>query len=267
MILNEIRSAVKEKMPLIHCITNPISINQCANVILAVGAHPIMAEHPEEVAEITQTAQALVLNLGNITESRRKSIMISAEVAMKNKIPFVLDAVGVACSRLRRELAYEICIKHPQIIKGNYSEIKALHNLAYNSAGVDSDAKLKVEDMDKIAIELAQKYDTIILASGACDIVTDGKTLIHIKNGVQYLSKITGTGCMLGALCGCYIAVRQDIMAAVCACATIGIAGECATGNKGSASFANSLLDKVSTLSDSDLEKYLKLEETEVEKV
>ena len=97
-----ILSRIRQNQPLIHCITNPISINQCANAILAVGGRPIMAEHPKEVAEITRTAQGLMLNLGNITDVRMEAIRISGETAFREGIPMLLDAVGIACSGLRR---------------------------------------------------------------------------------------------------------------------------------------------------------------------
>ena len=99
--IRDIRKNLRDRQPLIHCITNPISINQCANAILAVGGRPMMAEHPQEVAEITRTAQSLMLNLGNITDARMESILISAETAQEAGIPFLLDAVGIACSTLR----------------------------------------------------------------------------------------------------------------------------------------------------------------------
>ena len=106
--IHKIRADIIRKKPLIHCITNPISINQCANAILAVGARPIMAEHPGEAAEITETAQALLLNLGNITDVRMKSMAISAAAAADRGIPFVLDAVGIACSQLRKNYITEL---------------------------------------------------------------------------------------------------------------------------------------------------------------
>ena len=138
-MFNEIVNSVREKKPLVHCITNPISINQCANAVLAVGAKPIMAEHPKEVEEITNVADALVLNLGNITDARMESMLISAKTASENNIPFVVDAVGISCSALRRDYIKRIIKYKPKVIKGNYSEIKALYDSEYKSAGVDAD--------------------------------------------------------------------------------------------------------------------------------
>ncbi|MBP1553351.1 MAG: hydroxyethylthiazole kinase, partial [Oscillospiraceae bacterium] len=142
--INEIRKKTVDKNPLIHCITNPISINQCANGVLGVGARPMMAEHPLEVAEITQTADALVLNIANITDARMQSAKISAQTAQNNNIPFITDAVGVSCSALRRKFVNDFLESFtPTAIKGNYSEIYALFNDSYNSAGVDADENLK----------------------------------------------------------------------------------------------------------------------------
>ena len=266
--INQIRRSVYEQKPLIHCITNPISINQCANAVLAVGARPIMAEHPKEAGEITVTAQALLLNLGNITDARMQSMTISAEVAAKNNIPFIIDTVGIACSGLRREFASRLIAEsRPDIIKGNYSEIYALYNTAYSSAGVDAESTLTTESVSIAAAKLAQKYETVVLASGKTDIVTDGKKLIYIKNGTSQLTCVTGTGCMLGALCGCYLSANHSITAATAACAVLGICGELSETAKGNGSFLINLLDNLSLISDTQLEIKLNLEETEIESI
>ena len=124
--MKKAKEAVISQAPLIHCITNPISINDCANVVLALGAKPIMAEHPKEVHEITALAKALAVNLGNITDARAESIFISGGVAKNAQIPCVIDVVGAACSALRMELAQRFIREcAPCVIKGNLSEIKA----------------------------------------------------------------------------------------------------------------------------------------------
>lgn len=264
--LNQIRNSLKGLNPLVHCITNPISINQCANAALAVGARPIMAEHPAEADEITKTARSLMLNLGNITDARIKSIQISARTAKQNNIPFVLDAVGVACSSLRRNFACKLIKKYiPTVVKGNYSEINALYNSTYHSAGVDADNSLNISFIAKAAKELAQKYNTIILASGKTDIVTDGKQTFFIKNGTPQLAAVTGTGCILGTLCACFLSARRDISAVVTACAVLGICGQLAETKNGSGSFSVNLMDRLSTVTDEDIQKLLNLEETEIE--
>lgn len=267
-LINQIRKKTKEKSPLVHCITNPISINQCANGVLATGAKPMMAEHPGEVAEITQTAGALVLNLGNITDIRMQSAKISAQVAQDNNIPFVIDAVGTACSQLRRNFM-SVFLKEfrPSAIKGNYSEIYALYDENYTSAGVDADTALTPEAVSRTAVRLAQRYNTIVLASGKTDIVTDGKTVVYVNNGVAQLSQITGTGCLLGVLCGCYMSVDNSVYAVVTACAVLGICGELSETDKGNGSFFVNLMDNLSALKDEQVEQLLKIEVEEYEKI
>ena len=260
-LINDIRRRVKDKKPLIHCITNPISINQCANGVLAVGARPMMAEHPLEVAEITQTADALVLNIANITDVRMQSVKISAQTAQSNNIPFIIDAVGVACSELRRNFTVDFLKEYkPTAIKGNYSEIYALLDDRYNCAGVDADEALKPENVSSAAVKLAQKHNAIVLASGKTDIVTDGKTTVYINNGVPQLAQITGTGCLLGMLCGCYLAVDSSINAVVTACAVLGISGELSKTEKGNGTFFVNLMDNLSVLKDEQTEQLLKIE-------
>ncbi len=264
--INEIRGLIKKERPLIHCITNPISINQCANTVLAVGGSPIMAEHPKEVGEITDAAKALVINLGNITDVRMKSMMISAKTAGKKNIPFVLDMVGVACSDLRRKYALRLINRFkPTVIKGNYSEINAFYNFSYKSSGIDSELK-DTDTISKVAVKLAIKYKTIVLASGKVDVVTNGERIFYIKNGTSQLADITGTGCMLGVMCGCCLAVSPNISGVITACSILGICGELADTYKHNGSFFVKLMDSISVLSNDDICNNLNMEEKEVEK-
>lgn len=266
--IHNIRKAVRERQPLIHCITNPISINQCANAILAIGARPMMAEHPKEVSEITRTAQALMLNLGNITDARMKSILLSAQSAREQNIPFLLDVVGIACSSLRREYVKDLLnAVVPTVIKGNYSEIQALYWASYRSSGVDADSGLDIHTIDHTAISLARKLGTIILASGKADIVTDGKRLYHIHNGTSQLSQVTGTGCLQGALCAAYLSAKPSLDAVITGCAVLGICGEIARTDRGTGTFLSHLMDSLSTLTDAELKEKLKLEEIKIERI
>lgn len=265
--INQIRSDVKKRSPLIHCITNPISINLCANAVLAVGARPIMAEHPLEVEEITETASALVLNMGNITDVRMESMLISAQTACRNNIPFVIDIVGTACSELRKNFAIDLLQKFPPtLIKGNYSEINAIYNTEYRSSGVDADKTLTVENISSSAAELAKKYNSVVLASGKVDVITDGTYVCHMKNGTAQLANITGTGCTLGALCGCYLSQSDAYSAAITACAVMGICGELSETTQGNGTFSVNLLDNLSTLTDDALLELIKKEEYKIEK-
>ena len=261
--LNEIRKAVREKHPLIHCITNPISINQCANAILAAGARPVMAEHPAEAEEITESAAALLLNTGSITDARMVSMEISLQAAAREGIPVVIDAVGTACSGLRRGFVLQLLeTAAPAVLKGNYSEIYALYHAAYHSSGVDADGGLDEDTVLEAARELAKRYGMAVLASGKTDIVTDGVKTARIKNGTPQLAAVTGTGCMLGALCGVFLSACPGLEAASAACVVLGVCGQLAESEKGSGTFMVNLLDALSTVTDAQLENNMNAEET-----
>ena len=258
----DIREKVKSVKPLIHCITNPISINQCANAILSVGAKPIMAEHPKEVCEITDTADALMLNTGNITDARMESIMFSIGKAKEKDIPSLLDVVGIACSRLRREYVLDLLkTSVPSVIKGNYSEIVALQNRDYFSKGVDSELFSDESYITKTVTELAKEYQTVILATGKTDVVSDGKRTVHVKNGTPELCSVTGTGCMLGSLCATFMAVADPMDATVTACCYFGISGELAETKSGYGSYMVNLMDRISTLGKEEIRQYCNMEE------
>lgn len=253
-----ILSSVKNKKPMIHCITNPISITRCADAILAVGAKPIMAEHPKEVEEITKRADALVLNLGNITDARMESMVKSARVANENNIPFVVDAVGIACSTLRKDYVKELLKHKPSVVKGNYSEIKALYDEEYKTRGVDADFS-DMYYIKEISKKLAEKYRCIILASGKEDIISNEEKTFAVRNGTQQLAQITGTGCMLGALCGCFLSVLPNVYGVLTACGVMGICGERAKTELGNGTFAVKLIDALS--------RNLKEEEFKIEEI
>lgn len=252
---------------LIHCITNPISINLCANAVLSLKARPIMAEHPLEVKEITATASALLLNFGNISDTRMEAMKISFSEALEKEIPVVIDAVGVACSRLRRDFFFQLIEKYKGtkgtvlegtgakgtvLVKGNYAEIKALSDNSYSASGVDTDEELKDKTVIELAKELSKELGVLVLASGKRDIVTDGDYVLLNDSGHPMMGEITGTGCVLGAICATFLA-RQDSLESVSkACSFFGIAGERAyeslsakTAIVGTGSFQTALLDEL----------------------
>lgn len=234
-------SEIRKDTPLIHAITNPISINACANLTLALGARPIMAEHPREVLEIARKADALLINLGNITNARMKSAF--RMITLKKRC--VLDLVGVSCSTLRLNFARKLIKKRvPEIIKGNYSEIAALLN-GHKTRGVDAE-NITEEEVIACSKELAEKYKTVILASGKVDIVTDGKTLYKVKNGTERMGETTGTGCMLGMFCTCALSVNTPLEAAKGACIAFGICGEESDENN----FETNLMNNIRSLTD-----------------
>lgn len=264
----ECMTQLRQEKPLIHCITNPISITQCANTILAVGAQPIMAEHPSEVEEIVSHARSLLLNLGNITDVRMESMLKAALVAQQKQIPILLDAVGIACSRLRHDYVQRLLqVVTPTVIKGNYSEIQALVQPSYRVAGVDAEDTLTPALLDRSAVLLARQYHAIVVASGKVDVITDGIHGVHIHNGTPQLTTITGTGCMLGALGAAYLGIRSDMDAMITACAVLGIAGERAETPKGSGSFFVGLLDALSTLQKTDIEHTVRMEKINIETI
>lgn len=254
---------LRQQAPLIHAITNPISIHACANAVLALGARPIMAEHPLEVSEITAQAAALLLNLGNITDIRMASMLRSAETAVQHAIPWTLDAVGVGCSALRRQYAQDLLRQFsPTVLKGNYAEVHALLHGDYTVSGVDTDAALTAETAAADSAALARRHGCVVLASGAADVVTDGRRAVVIRNGTAQLGSITGTGCMLGILCSCFLAAGAPLAAAVSACVTLGVAGELAHTTQGSGTFQIRLMDALSTLDGASIQSRQRTEES-----
>lgn len=265
----QIRSAVQEKAPLIHCITNPISIHDCANVVLAAGGRPMMAEHPAEVEEITATAGALALNLGNITDARKASILIAGKAAMRREIPVILDMVGIGCSHFRKKITEEFLGQRipgaPFILKGNMSELKALAGDGCSVSGVDVDPKdvLSEENREetiRLAKTVANTWGAVVLASGKTDLVTDGREVHFIDNGCEMMGRITGTGCMLNVLTAAYMSVGKPMTAAVAACVVLGISGEMAAGQcRGTGSFQIAFQDALSCMKDEDIRERMRV--------
>lgn len=256
---------IKELSPLVHCIVGPVSVNLCANAILAVGARPICAEYKKEVSKITSSADALMISTCGITNERARAVLIAARSAKKNNIPFVFDAVGVSCSLARRKLAIRIIKKYtPNIIKGNYSEITALLDFNYKSSGVDADPCVSVEKIARVAVEISKKYGCVVLASGKTDVIAKRDRVYFAKNGTKRLSSVTGTGCALGALTATFLSVASPCAAAVSACAVLGISGELAKC-EGSGSFLREILDNLSTLNHKEIEENVNVEEVSFE--
>lgn len=271
--LEPILTYIQQEAPLIHCITNPISINDCANILLAIGARPIMAEHPDEVAEITAIAKGLALNLGNITDARMASMKISAGAAKDKGIPFVLDLVGLSCSRLRQKYAKELLqIAIPDIIKGNISELRTLLGLPTTPGmGVEAGQKEMVTQENaleyaRIFQKQAREYHTILLATGPIDLVVSSEEAYIIANGSNALASITGTGCMNNVLAGACLAgvhgissqATNNTLAAILSCLILGIAGENIQDiylNQGPGSFHYSLMDSISKLTPQTIAK------------
>ena len=253
MIVNQTnpRQLTRAAQPLIHCITNPISIHDCANIILAAEGRPIMAEHPAEVAEITSHAQSLALNLGNITDARMKSMPESLKIAASLHIPVMLDLVGTACSNLRYEFAQKLMNIHmPELLKGNMSELLAISGQTAHAIGIDAGVQDVLTDANRSHLkelfqEKASQWNTTLLITGKEDMIVSTSKYEFITNGTPAMSQITGTGCMLGMICATYLAVTDPFTAAVSAAREFGTAGERAEKNSsGPGSFQTELFDQ-----------------------
>ncbi len=221
--------------PLIHCITNPISIHDCANIVLASGARPIMAEHPLEVAEITSTAQVLALNLGNITDARMEAMPIALKTAVQKEIPVLLDLVGTACSTLRKNFAKELLEIHvPSVLKGNMSELLAMIDEESHAVGIDAGEKDSITDENRTRLvrlfqKKADEWNTVFLITGKEDMIVSKDECFFVQNGSPAMANITGTGCMLGMVCASYLASASSALsAALTSAVEFGIAGELA---------------------------------------
>jgi len=256
--LLELRRTVRERAPLIHCITNHITIGDCANAVLAVGAKPIMAEHPAETAGITRGADALALNLGNITDLRMESMGLSARAARERGIPIVLDLVGVGCSALRLDFAGELVNRfHPDLIKGNLAEVDALAQGRTLARGVDARAGDLRESPAKIAAKaqpLAAALSCAVAVTGPVDVISLPGESWAVRGGHPMLGEMTGTGCMLGVLIAAFSACGPVGEAALLATALVGAAGELAAEEaRGIGTFRAALFDGLYGLADDAL--------------
>lgn len=262
----ETRKKLKENSPLIHAITHPIAINMAANAILAIGANPICAAHPDEVAEIVNISDSLSVNLGNITSERMVAIERACHTANEKGIPLAIDMVGVGASTLRFDFAKKILEDiHFDLIKGNASEIRALALGKSSAKGVDvGDAdRLRgenIKNLAKEACDLAVKYDSIILVTGETDLIVGNDFYIEIKNGVSNLSRITGTGCMLTSLVSSFMAVANPVDAALLGLLIMEIAAEKVDTDRLYTFFVN-LMDEIGLISNEEIIEKAKIRE------
>ena len=243
------------RRPLIHCISNIVTANDCANLILAVGASPIMAQAPQEMEEIVSKAGALVLNLGTPNQEKLEAARIAGRTANRLSIPVVLDPVGVGASRWRRESAAALLKEvHPDILRANPSEAAALLGLAESEHGVDAAAK--DAPSPERAAALAKALGCVVLLSGEADLITDGTALLTAAGGSEKMRRLTGAGCMLSALCGAFAAAEPDFLRAAAAAARCWkrCAEKAETGCTGMGSFHARLFDAAGALREEDLE-------------
>lgn len=251
---------IKSKNPLTHCITNSVTINDCANAVLAIGGSPFMAEDAEELEEVVTIADVLVINIGKLSKEQIKSMNISAEVANRTNTPIVLDPVGVGVTELRNKTTLDLINKYKiATIRGNISEIKAIakligvidENNAAKGVDVNIDDIITEENLNangEIICEVANRLDTTILASGPIDILSDGKTTIAIDNGDDMMPRITGSGCMLSSIVGSCVGGSTPLEGTLVAILAMNLAGEKARAkvdkkDEGTGSFRAYLID------------------------
>ena len=261
---------VRQKKPLVHHITNYVTVNDCANIVLAIGGSPVMADDAYEVEDIVSAASALVINIGTLNKRTVESMMKAGKKANEIGIPVILDPVGAGASKFRKNTALNLInqIKF-SIIRGNLAEIKTLSGMDSNTKGVDSE-ETESSDAKNIAKYLAQKLNTVIAITGVIDYVSDGRKIFSLKNGNKMLSSVTGTGCMCTSLIGAYCGVSNNyLLAAAAGILTMSIAGEKAyenlsKDNSGSGSFRVNLINAVYNFSGMDFKKRGKIYEEQI---
>ena len=253
-------NSIREKNALTHCITNSVTINDCANAVLAIGGSPFMAEDVEELKEVVTIADVLVINIGKLSKDQIEAMKVSAKTANETNTPIVLDPVGVGVTELRNRVTLDL-IENNNItaIRGNISEIKAIAKLvgvldeSNTAKGVDVNADDIITEENlkangDLICELSQKLNCVILASGPIDILSDGKTTVAIDNGDDMMPLITGSGCMLSSIVGSCIGGSNPFDGTLVAILAMNIAGEKARAkvdekDEGTGSFRAYLID------------------------
>jgi len=256
----EILEKVQNGKPLVHHLTNWVTIYDCANMTRAFGALPVMAHASEEVEEMVGIAGALVLNIGTLTPTFIDSMIKAGKKANEKGIPVVLDAVGVGATKLRTDSAKKILEEvKVSVVKGNSSEIGVLAGVEAEVKGVE--AMSLDGDPKDVAKQLAETYGGTVALTSAVDVVTDGSKTFLVENGHTMMGSIVGTGCMAASVIGAFCAVEEDYAkAAAAALACFGIAGELAAeASKGPGSFKENFYDEVFNLDKQKVDSKLKV--------
>lgn len=259
--LRGIFQAVQDTTPLVHCITNYVTVHDVANVLIACGGSPIMSDEPRDVADIQAICGGLVANIGTLNERSIEGIAVAQKVACAQGHPIVLDPVGAGASALRTATAAQILeAGGVACVRGNISEIKALASGSSTTRGVDAAACDVVTDetIGQVAASLralSKASGAVMAASGAIDVVSDAERTYAIRNGDPMMARITGSGCMLTAVSCAYLVANptRPLDAVACAFAMYGLAGEMAAQRArqqgvGIATFSDYLIDAVSLM-------------------
>ena len=258
---------LRKTMPLIHNITNYVTVNDVANILLACGGSPIMSDEVEDVEDITSICNGLNINIGTLHKSSIEGMLRAGKKANDLHHPILLDPVGAGASKFRTETALWLMQElNLAVIRGNISEIKTLALGSGTTKGVDADVSDAVtEENLEQAIEFvkafSKKTGTIIAVTGRIDLVTDGNRCYVIRNGRPEMGKITGTGCQLSGMMTAFITANPDEMleAAAAAVCVMGLAGEIGwsrmqTGD-GNATYRNRIIDAIYNMTGDILEK------------
>lgn len=271
-MLKKMLQNVRKTCPLVHNITNYVTVNDCANILLACGASPIMSDDAGEVEEITSICGGLNINIGTLNQRTIPSMLLAGKKANELGHPVVLDPVGAGASTLRTKTARDLVDQiHFTVIRGNISEIKTLALGSGTTKGVDADVADKVtrDNLSKavaFAKEFAARTGAVVAITGAIDIVADQEKAYCIYNGHPMMSSITGTGCQLSAMTAAYVTANPDnpLEAAAAAVCAMGICGEIAhkrlTPEDGNSSYRNYIIDAIYHLTGEDLDKYANYE-------
>lgn len=266
-MLKSIFENVRQKSPLVHNITNYVTVNDCANMLLACGASPIMADDPDDAVEITALCGGLNLNIGTLNQRTIPAMLAAGRRANELGHPVVLDPVGAGASALRTQTALKLLEEvRFAVVRGNSSEIKTLADRSGATKGVDADAADRVteENLDEavaFARTLARRLGTVVTITGAIDVVSNGEQTFCIRNGHPMMSAVTGTGCQLCALTAAFVTANpnQPLEAAAAAVCAMGLCGEIAhrrlTELDGNSSYRNYIIDAMYRLTPAALEE------------
>lgn len=254
---------IKKISPLVHHITNYVTVRDCADITKNIGASPVMADSIEEVQEMTNIANALVLNIGTLNSNILESMKIAGKQANKKQIPIVLDICGVGATSFRNNKATELLSSIKiNVLKGNVSEIASLAGFETKTKGVDA-GSVETNIVD-LANNLAKKLNLVVVITGVEDVVSNGKDTYIVKNGCSAMSDIVGTGCMSTSIVATFCAVEKDyVLACVSALVCFEIAAE--NANKQYkynclGTFKTNLFDNISSLSKIDIDNMKKIE-------
>ena len=252
---------VRSEKPVVHHLTNWVTIYDCASVVKVLGASPVMAHAPEEVADMVQLAGALVLNIGTLTVPMVEAMKVAGRAANAKGIPVVLDVCGAGATPLRDQKSLELLDEvRIDIIKGNASEVARVSGEAVRTKGVD--ATEVAMDLTQVAQALAQTRRATVVITGATDIVADATRLYLVRNGHPLMGQVVGTGCMAASLIGTFAAVSPDLaQAAAAALVTFGVAAEgAAPQSQGPASFKERLFDCLYNLDEATVKRLERVE-------